>query len=101
MDRNTFTGLFLIMVILGGAVFLMKPSEADMKKEREKITADSLKKAGVKPAAAAVATPTAPTKPDSTTLAGPFGANINGTATTSVLENENLKLTFSTLGGKT
>jgi YidC/Oxa1 family membrane protein insertase len=100
MDRNTFTGLFLIMVILGGAVFLMKPSEADMKKEREKITADSLKKAGVKPAAATVATPVAPTKPDSTTLAGPFGANINGTATTSVLENENLKLTFSTLGGK-
>ena len=37
MDRNTFTGLFLIMVILGAAVFFMKPSEADIKKEREKL----------------------------------------------------------------
>lgn len=99
MDRNTFTGLFLIMVILGAAVFFMKPSEADMKKERERVTADSLKKAGVKPANTIV-TPPSPAKPDSTTLKGPFGANISGTATTSVLENENLKLTFSNLGGK-
>jgi YidC/Oxa1 family membrane protein insertase len=99
MDRNTFTGLFLIMVILGAAVFFMKPSEADIKKERAKITADSLAKAGVKPTPA-VAQPTAPAKPDSATLSGPFGGNIAGTAQTSVLENDNLKLTFTNLGGK-
>lgn len=100
MDRNTFTGLFLIMVILGGAVFFMKPSEAEIKKERERITADSLQKAGVKPTPAATAKPTAAVKPDSIALAGPFGTNINGTATTTVLENEKLKLTFTNLGGK-
>ena len=102
MDRNTFTGLFLIMVIIGASVFFMKPSEADIKKEREKITADSLTK--VK---ATQTTPTvAATKPDSTvkldsaTLKGPFGANLNGVAETSVLENDLLKLTFTNLGGK-
>lgn len=101
MDRNTFTGLFLIMVILGAAVFFIKPSEADLKKERERTTADSLAKAGVATAEQPVA-PVAntPKKPDSTLLAGPFGANLTGTASTSVLENENLKLTFSNLGGK-
>jgi YidC/Oxa1 family membrane protein insertase len=99
MDRNTFTGLFLIMVILGAAVFFMKPSEADIKKERAKITADSLAKAGVKPTPA-VAQPTTPAKPDSATLSGPFGGNIAGTAQNQVLENDNLKLTFTNLGGK-
>jgi len=100
MDRNTFTGLFLIMVILGAAVFFMKPSEADMKKEREKITADSLQKVGATktttpaPAAQVVQTP------DSAALSGPFGANLSGTESTTVLENENLKLTLSNLGGK-
>jgi len=99
MDRNTFTGLFLIMVILGAAVFFMQPSEADLKKERErqKITADSTNKAA-KPAA--VSTIAAPTKPDSATLSGPFGGNIAGTTQTTVLENEKLKLTFTNLGGK-
>ncbi len=100
MDRNTFTGLFLIMVILGGAVFFMKPSEADIKKERQKITADSLTKAGVTPEKAAVAAPVIETKPDSTALKGAFGANLTGTAQASVLENDKLKLTFNNLGGK-
>ncbi len=102
MDRNTFTGLFLIMVILGAAVFFMRPSEADIKKERERVTADSLKKVGTKPTAPSptAITPTTATKPDSTTLTGPFGANINGTEALSVLENQLLKLTFTNVGGK-
>ncbi len=100
MDRNTFTGLFLIMVILGGAVFFMKPSEADIKKEREKITVDSLKRAGVIPNKAAVKPPLVEIKPDSAALKGAFGANLTGTSQSSVLENEKLKLTFNNLGGK-
>jgi len=44
MDRNTFTGLFLIMIVLGGWFYFIKPSEADMKKEREVQRVDSLKK---------------------------------------------------------
>ncbi|MES2652587.1 MAG: membrane protein insertase YidC [Bacteroidota bacterium] len=102
MDRNTFTGLFLIMVILGAAVFFMRPSEADIKKERERVTADSLKKIGAKPAAPSptAITPATAVKPDSAALTGPFGANINGTEALSVLENQLLKLTFTNVGGK-
>jgi len=101
MDRNTFTGLFLIMVILGAAVFFMRPSEADIKKERDRVTADSLKKVGAKVPTAPAAIATIPvTKPDSATLSGPFGANLNGTEATSVLENQLLKLTFTNVGGK-
>ena len=102
MDRNTFTGLFLIMVILGAAVFFMKPSEADMKKERERVTADSLKKIGAKPAntstAAIIPIPLA--KPDSVSSSGPFGTNLNGREALTVIENELLKLTFTNVGGK-
>ena len=55
MDRNTFTGLFLIMVIIGASVFFMKPNEADIKKERERITADSLSKVKASQTTASVA----------------------------------------------
>lgn len=103
MDRNTLTGLLLILVILGGSVFLMKPSDADIKKERERVTADSLKKIGAKPTATTSPTAVAPNpvaKPDTAALSGPFGANLNGTEATSVLENKLLKLTFTNVGGK-
>ncbi|MGF1925301.1 MAG: membrane protein insertase YidC, partial [Bacteroidia bacterium] len=101
MDRNTFTGLLLIMIILAGAVFFMKPSDAEIKKERDRVTADSLKKVGAKATPpVAIAPAAAITKADSTTLTGPFGANLSGTETTSVLENQLLKLTFTNVGGK-
>ncbi|MBB5437358.1 YidC/Oxa1 family membrane protein insertase [Pedobacter sp. AK017] len=100
MDRNTFTGLFLIMIVLAGSFYFFKPSEAEIKKERERIAVDSAKKAGVvntpAPVAAVAATPVV----DSAALKGPFGANISGTVQTSVLENENLKLVLSNKGGK-
>ena len=102
MDRNTFTGLFLIMIILAGGVFLMKPSEAELKKEREVQRADSLKRAGVKePAKNQEKLAATPVKTvDTAALSGPFGGNITGTEQTTVLENENLKITFNNLGGK-
>jgi YidC/Oxa1 family membrane protein insertase len=100
MDKNTFTGLFLIMIVLAGSFYFFKPSEAEMKKERQRISLDSAAKAGVKkdPAAQPVAAVTPVV--DSAALKGPFGANISGTATTSVLENAALKLTFTNKGGK-
>lgn len=102
MDRNTFTGLFLIMVIIGASVFFMKPNEADIKKERERITADSLSKVKASQPAANAAIKAADTtkKIDTAALSGPFGANLNGTAQTTVVENDILKLTFTNLGGK-
>ncbi|MFA4869197.1 MAG: membrane protein insertase YidC [Pedobacter sp.] len=101
MDRNTFTGLFLIMIVLAGSFYFFKPTEAEMKSIEAKNTADSLKKAGVvtTPAPTATATTALPA-PDSAALKGPFGNNITGTTQTSVLENENLKVTFSNKGGK-
>jgi len=100
MDKNTFTGLFLIMIVLAGSFYFFKPSEAEMKKERERISLDSAMKAGIRKDPAA-ASPVANTPAvDSATLKGPFGANITGTASTSVLENKALKLTFTNKGGK-
>ncbi|WP_432709160.1 membrane protein insertase YidC [Pedobacter sp.] len=100
MDRNTFTGLFLIMIVFAGSFYFFKPSEAEIKKEQQRISADSARKAGVIPDS--IAAPLAATAPalDSTALKGPFGANITGEQTTSVLENDKLKLTFTNKGGK-
>jgi len=98
MDRNTFTGLFLIMIVLAGSFYFFKPSDAELKKEQARITADSAKKAGVK-TPAAIAPAAAPAL-DSAALKGPFGTNLTGTEAKSVLENEKLKLTFTNKGGK-
>ncbi|MBB5620377.1 membrane protein insertase YidC [Pedobacter cryoconitis] len=100
MDKNTFTGLFLIMIVLAGSFYFFKPSEAEMKKERERISLDSASKAGVKHSPAALAENAPAPQLDSAALKGPFGTSISGTATTSVLENEALKLTFTNKGGK-
>lgn len=100
MDRNTFTGLFLIMVILGAAVFFMKPSEAELKKERERVTADSLKKVGSKVQPTQQAVSNTPATPDSASLKGPFGTNLNGVETSTTLENNLLKLAISNRGGR-
>ena len=44
MDRNTFTGLFLILIILVGSTFLMQPSDEDIKREKAKQSQDSIAK---------------------------------------------------------
>lgn len=100
MDKNTFTGLFLIMIVLAGSFYFFKPSEAEIKKERQRITLDSNAKAGIKKDPAAQPATAVTPVVDSAALKGPFGANISGTATTSVLENSALKLTFTNKGGK-
>ncbi|KIA95871.1 preprotein translocase subunit YidC [Pedobacter kyungheensis] len=101
MDRNTFTGLFLIMIILAGSFYFLKPNEAEVKKAKEIEHLDSLKKAGVSPiqkdtTKTAVANPAV----DSLALKGPFGTAITGTESSTVLENENLLITLSNKGGK-
>jgi YidC/Oxa1 family membrane protein insertase len=55
MDRNTFTGMFLIMVILFGSFYLMKPSAEQIKKEQQAAHADSVKRALIKGAKTAIA----------------------------------------------
>jgi len=100
MDRNTFTGLFLIMIVFAGSFYFFKPSEAEIKQEQQRISADSARKAGVTPDS--IAAPLAAAAPvlDSAALRGPFGSNITGEQTSTVIENEKLKLTFTNKGGK-
>ncbi|MEH6308504.1 membrane protein insertase YidC [Olivibacter sp. CPCC 100613] len=104
MDRNTFTGLFLIMIILAGSVFFMKPSEEEIKKEQQlqdsiaqakspetKKTTDSLFAAQQGLEASTV---------DSTQMSGPFGGAKVGNEELISLENEFIKATISTKGGR-
>jgi YidC/Oxa1 family membrane protein insertase len=104
MDRNTFTGLFLIMLILVGSFYLMKPSAADIKKDQERVHADSLKKAGIAKTttAAAVKTDTAakPAQADPAILKTAFGAATVGTDKLVTLENKDIRLQLSTHGGR-
>jgi len=102
MDRNTFTGLFLIMIILGGSFYFFRPSEAELKKAKETERIDSLKKAGAVIAPKDTVIKASPTTPivDSLALKGPFGTAIAGTEAKTVLENENLLITLTNKGGK-
>lgn len=103
MDRNTFSGLFLILVILVGSTYFMKPSETEIKKEQlvqdsiaRAKTGEHAKKEQTAPAAIA---PVAPVV-DSTAMKGPFGAAITGTNKTITLENDHLKVQIGTQGGR-
>jgi YidC/Oxa1 family membrane protein insertase len=82
MDRNTFTGLFLILIILVGSTFLMQPSEEDIKREKAKQSQDSIARVNkdknpviVKDTAKTTVLPPV----DSTLIkSGPFGAAQSG-----------------------
>ncbi|MFA6945340.1 MAG: membrane protein insertase YidC [Pedobacter sp.] len=106
MDRNTFTGLFLILIILVGSTYLMQPSDEDIKREKAKQTQDSLArvtkseasvKAAVPDTAKAVLAPAI----DSTLIkSGPFGSAQSGSNEPVILENEFLKVKISPRGGR-
>jgi len=105
MDRNTFTGLFLIMIILAGSVFFLKPSEEEIKKEQQ--LQDSIAQAKTpeskKPATDSLFTAqqdTAALVVDSAAATGPFGKAKIGKAETFVLENEYLKINITSKGGR-
>ncbi|MEJ7692777.1 membrane protein insertase YidC [Daejeonella sp.] len=103
MDRNTFTGLFLILIILVGSTYLMQPSDEDIKREKARNTQDSLAriKQPVKSPAADTLKITAAPKIDSTAiLAGPFGSANSGSTSPVILENEKLKVEISPRGGR-
>lgn len=104
MDKNTFTGLFLILVILVGSTFLLKPSEQQIK--REKFVQDSIAAKAAGKTNTVIAADTSKTMAaqspvvDSALLKGPFGAAHTGTAQFATLENEHLKVNISTKGGR-
>ena len=107
MDKNTFTGLFLIMIIMGVSVFLWKPNDTEIKKQALRIHADSVKKGLIPKTGAAAAktdtakpNPTANTKIDPAILKQPFGSSTVGTEKVVTLENADIIVKLSTLGGK-
>ncbi|RYE23659.1 MAG: membrane protein insertase YidC [Sphingobacteriaceae bacterium] len=103
MDRNTFTGLFLILVILVGSTFLLKPSQEEIRKEQQRKTQDSLRRLGgvnrKAPTAAASFTAQKPAI-DSAALKGPLGKAVIAAPKLVFLENKQLKVILSTQGGR-
>jgi YidC/Oxa1 family membrane protein insertase len=104
MDRNTFTGLFLILIILVGTTFLMQPSEEDIKREKAKQSQDSIARVNKdkNPVIVKNTTKTANVPIVDSTLikAGPFGAAQSGSDEPIVLENESIKVKISPKGGR-
>ncbi len=100
MDRNTFTGFFLILVILVGSMYFLKPSEAELKKEQ--LVQDSIKNAkeGKVVAKKQSATTAAAPVIDSALLKGPFGSARTGNNEVVVLENAEMKVSISNKGGR-
>ena len=106
MDRNTLTGLVLIFVIIAGSFYLLQPSEEEIKRERQLQDSLANARAGIEnvtqdTTAAAIATEAAATPViDSALLSGPFGQAITGEDRAITLENEHIKATISTKGGR-
>ena len=104
MDRNTFTGLFLILIILVGSTFLMQPSDEDIKREKAKQSQDSIARVKklespkiVQDSTKTVVVPTI----DSTLIKSrPFGSAQSGSNEPIVLENELIKVKISPQGGR-
>jgi YidC/Oxa1 family membrane protein insertase len=105
MDRNTFTGLFLIMLIVFGSFYLMKPSAEQIKKEQIAQHQDSIKRHQIKEAEvtavkkAADTSKTIAQQADTSHLKGFDGATI-GTQKFVTIENEDLRIQLSTHGGR-
>ena len=91
------------MIIIAGSVFLMKPSDAEIQKEKARVHLDSLKKAGKAPASAVAKVDTTTIKQpaiDSAALKSPFGASLAGSEQLITLENKDVRLKLSTRGAR-
>ncbi|HTD99532.1 MAG TPA: membrane protein insertase YidC [Mucilaginibacter sp.] len=104
MDKNTYTGFFLIVLIMLGSYFLLKPSDAEIKKE--KLVQDSLKRVtDAKAPAAAIKTDTAKKTAaiavDTSAISKtPFGAATLGSEKLITVENKELRIKLTTRGGR-
>lgn len=100
MDKNSLTGLFLIGVLIIGFSFWMSPSDQEIKELQRKQDsvatvrkADSLKVVGAKQDTIVVKD-----APIDTTA--PFAGSLKGENTFYTIENELLKVTISSKGGR-
>ncbi len=112
MDKNTITGLLLIIVILVGFSLFNKPSDKELAAQKEQQRIDSIAYAEQVQAKALQLTDSmanatsaktqAPVNQDSLSLLkyGTFAALTKGTVTTDSIENKVMKLTFTSKGGR-
>src|SRR5471030_2303245 len=108
MDKNTYTGFFLIVLIMLGSYFFLKPSDAEIKKEKLLQHQDSLKRAAATKSTVANTAKFDTTKKagakagiiDSAILKTPFGAATLGSKKLITIENKELRIKLSTLGGR-
>ncbi len=107
MDKKTFTGLFLMLLVIVASFFFMRPSEEEIKIERA--LQDSIAQAKGMPAGSTAQTittdtvvsePTSNPELDSLALASPFGLAKVKNDNITVLENEKIKVNISNKGGK-
>lgn len=99
MDRNTITGLILVFIIMGASVFFLKPSDEEIQKERERQAANGSAKTEQVQDTTQTSFSPAPGL-DSAQLAAPFGAASRGKEQLIVLENEKIRASISTKGGR-
>ncbi len=105
MDRNTFTGLFLIALILLGFSYFMQPSKLELKREQMRQDSIAASKRGTP-----ISSLPSVIKTENTSIAidssakiipvGPFSASIAGKEEFITLENDVMKITLSTRGGR-
>jgi YidC/Oxa1 family membrane protein insertase len=102
MDKNTYTGFILIVLIMLGSYFLLKPSDAEMKKEQ--LVQDSIKRAKATAAVTKAANPDTTKKTvalaDSALKKIPFGIATVGSEQFVTLENQELRVKLSNRGGR-
>lgn len=107
MDKKTFTGLFLMLIVIVGSVFLMRPSEEEIRKEQalqdsiarvrnnQENTNDRLSSLDTSSVTVLVSS-----ELDSIALSGPFGGAKVAEEEIFVLQNELIKVNISNKGGK-
>jgi YidC/Oxa1 family membrane protein insertase len=107
MDRNTFTGLLIIAVILIGFSFYLQPSEQELKEYQQTTDSINAAKAGISTTKAdsntVITDSTSTTASAAVTVAdtnGVFGSQKNGTENFFVIENEKIKAKISNKGAK-
>ena len=107
MDRNTFTGLLIIAVILIGFSFYLQPSEQELNqykkdtdslsKSKTEVAVNDTSKSIVNDSTSSAQSTDANVSVDTTGL---FGTQKSGNEEFTVIENEKIKATISNKGGR-
>jgi YidC/Oxa1 family membrane protein insertase len=105
MDRNTFTGLLIIAVILIGFSFYLQPSEQELKQYQQTTDSINAAKAGISTSKTDSNIVSADSNKSQATAIvvdtnGVFGKQKNGAENFFVIENEKIKAKISNKGAK-